>query len=289
VWNLLSNAIKFTPNGGRVEVEVIPGTNQAEIHVRDTGQGIAPGFLPLVFEPFRQADGSPARRSGGLGLGLAIVRHLVEMHGGAVEARSAGEGEGSTFVVRLPLLTFDADLIRGGAAEPVRAMPEDGIAGVRILLVEDEPDTRESLRVILGQAGGDVVAVGTTAEALRTLGSWQPHLLLCDLGLPGEDGYALIRKVRALPDERKGQVPAVALTAYAQTSDRIRALRAGFQAHVAKPFEPERLLGILARTLHQSAPKPEPAAVAGAADAAEPRAAYAPPLAGSGRSLRSLP
>jgi signal transduction histidine kinase len=248
VWNLLSNAIKFTPTGGRVDVDVVQAGGQAEIRVADTGQGIAPGFLAHVFEPFRQADGSSARRSGGLGLGLAIVRHLLELHGGSIEARSSGPDLGSTFVARLPLLAAGLDEAADPAGDVAPAGAAEGLSGSRILLVEDEVDARESLREILLQAGAEVTAVGDAAAAFAALTAWHPHLLLCDIGLPGEDGYGLIRRIRALPDEARN-VLAVAVTAYAGTSDRTRALRAGFQAHVAKPFEPDRLLELLSRAL----------------------------------------
>ena len=253
IWNLLSNSIKFTPRGGHVEVRLCRVGSDAEVRVTDTGQGIAPGFLPHVFERFRQADASSTRTSGGLGLGLAIVHHLVELHGGSVEALSDGEGRGATFVVTLPLATrHDEQLARSSGAAAVEearaAEVPCSLEGLRVLLVEDEVDAREALSAIVSQAGATVAAVGTAGEALGRLVSWRPDVLVCDIGLPAEDGYALIRKVRALRPDQGGDVPAVALTAYARASDRARALAAGFQVHLAKPLEPDQLLRVLARS-----------------------------------------
>ena len=252
IWNLLSNAIKFTPRGGHVEVRLCRVGSDAEVRVTDTGQGIAPGFLPHVFERFRQADASSTRTSGGLGLGLAIVRHLVELHGGSVEALSPGEGQGATFVATLPLATsHEEQLARSsGAAVVEEARAAEApcrLDGLRVLLVEDEVDAREALSAIVSQAGATVAEAGTAGEALSRLVAWRPDVLVCDIGLPTEDGYALIRKVRALTPEEGGDVPAVALTAYARASDRAHALAAGFQVHLAKPVEPDQLLRVLAR------------------------------------------
>jgi signal transduction histidine kinase/BarA-like signal transduction histidine kinase len=255
IWNLLSNAIKFTPRGGRVEVHLRRAGSNLEVRVSDTGQGIAPGFLPHVFERFRQGDPSSTRTSGGLGLGLAIVRQLVELHGGSVEGLSAGEGRGATFVVSLPLATRHEEPLPA-FAKAVLAQEAPGaeaqcLDGIRVLVVEDEVDARDALSVIMSQAGATVTAVGTAREALSELNAWRPDVLVCDIGLPVEDGYALIDKVRALGVDRGGSVPAVALTAYAQANDRARALAAGFQAHVAKPCEPDQLLRVLARSVRQ--------------------------------------
>jgi len=254
IWNLLSNAIKFTPRGGRVEVHLHRAGSSVEARVSDTGQGIAPGFLPHVFERFRQADPSSTRTSGGLGLGLAIVRQLVELHGGSVEALSAGEGRGATFVVSLPLATRPEEPLPASAEavpaeDPPRAEPQCLLDGIRVLVVEDEVDARDALSVIMSQAGATVTAVGTARDALSKLTAWRPDVLVCDIGLPAEDGYALIRKVRALTVDQGGDTPAVAVTAYAQASDRARALAAGFQAHLAKPCEPGELLRLLARSV----------------------------------------
>jgi signal transduction histidine kinase len=242
VGNLLSNAVKFTPPGGRVEVSVRRVGSEAEIAVRDTGRGIAPGFLPFVFDRFRQADGSLTRQSGGLGLGLAIVRHLVELHGGRVAAASDGEERGATFTIRLPLT--QPSEVPWAAGVDAADEEADGapLRGVRVLAVEDDQDTRDALALLLRQAGAMVVAVASASEALAALAGAPPDVLVCDIGLPGEDGYALLRKVRALPAAAGGAVPAVALTAYARSTDRVRASEAGFQAHVAKPFQPASLV-----------------------------------------------
>jgi len=253
VWNLLTNAIKFTPSGGRVEVQLVRCGAEVEVRVTDTGAGISRDFLPHVFEPFRQADGSPGRKAGGLGLGLAIVRHVAELHGGRVEARSLGEGHGSTFVLALPAST-EREEEREVASSP--ALVEAAacattvrLDGRRVLIVEDEADTREALSLIVSQAGAVVRSVATTAAALAALASSRADVLLCDIGLPTEDGYVLIQKLRALPADQGGATPAVALTAFAQASDRARAVAAGFDTHVAKPIEPDLLLQTLAHVL----------------------------------------
>src|SRR5437870_775152 len=225
VWNLLSNAIKFTPKGGRIEVRLERADSWAQITVKDTGRGIKPGFLPHVFERFRQADSSTTRAHGGLGLGLAIVRHLVELHGGSVHADSPGEGRGATFAVRLPLLAVRPLEAAREAPPPAgrRAAPgAPTLNGVRVLLVEDDVNTRESLGTLLRHRGARVTATESAAEGLRALEREPPDVLVSDLGMPGEDGYALIRKVRALGQERGGRVPAVALTGYAGTDARGR-------------------------------------------------------------------
>jgi PAS domain S-box-containing protein len=258
VTNLLSNAVKFTPAGGRVEVRLEQSEARVRIVVRDTGIGISPDALPHVFERFHQADSSNTREHGGLGLGLAIVRHLAESHGGSVYAESPGEGLGSVFTVELPLTTERElppatrrlDLF----SEQVRSMVTDGepfgdpcaLEGVRVLLVEDEPDTREFLKTILEGCGATVTEAGSAPEALAALERVKPDILVSDIGMPGEDGYGLLRQVRALGPERGGRVPAVALTAYAGAKDRRRALLAGFHAHLAKPVEPDELLAVVA-------------------------------------------
>jgi signal transduction histidine kinase/CheY-like chemotaxis protein len=251
VWNLLSNAIKFTPAGGQVEARLEWSDSDALISIRDTGMGISPEFLPHVFERFRQADGSSTRKHGGLGLGLAIVRHLVELHGGSIYATSAGEGKGATFFVRLPLM------LEGSKASPVeRWTPtvEDSISnsapvplhGTRVLILDDEAAALEILMTILKQCGAEVMACTTAAEALDAIQGWQPHVLVADIAMPDEDGYSLIKKVRALSPAQGGELPAVALTAYARTEDRIRALSAGYRMHLAKPVDPTELAMVIA-------------------------------------------
>ncbi|MFI5397801.1 MAG: PAS domain S-box protein [Candidatus Binatia bacterium] len=247
VWNLLSNAIKFTSKGGRVQVRLRGVNSHVEITVSDTGQGISPQFLPHVFERFRQADCTTTRAHGGLGLGLAIVRHLVELHGGRVRAESPGEEQGATFAVELPLAVPHQPLT------PVRihsrVTPIDRTATlnrVKILVVDDEPDTLDTLRTVLEQAGALVRTAASAREALVALQDWNADVLLSDIGMPDEDGYSLIRKVRALTPNRGGYIPAVALTAYARVEDRLKVLSAGFQTHVPKPVEPAELIAIMA-------------------------------------------
>ena len=253
VWNLLTNAIKFTPPGGRVDVQLAGSGAEAEVRVSDTGAGISRDFLPYVFEPFRQADGSSGRTAGGLGLGLAIVRHVAELHGGRMEARSPGEGQGSTFILTLPAATGREEQWEVAPSAPVVETPAAeapvSLDGVHVLIVEDEADTREALSLIIAQAGAAVTAVGTAAEALAAVAASRPDILLCDIGLPTEDGYVLIRKLRALRAEDGGATRAVALSAFAQASDRARAVAAGFDTHVAKPTEPDSLLQTLADAL----------------------------------------
>ncbi len=254
VWNLLSNAVKFTAKTGKIEVRLERVNSHIEILVADTGTGISPEFLPHVFDRFRQLDASTTRRHGGLGLGLAIVRHLVELHGGTVKVKSPGEGQGSTFIVELPMSVAHLTPTEGlrvhpraevGGGDPCRDDPSLDLRGIRILVVDDEPDARETLQQILEHCHGKVVAVGSAAEALRSLEAWRPDVLLSDIGMPGEDGYELIRKVRALPPERGGRTPAAALTAFARGEDRRRALRAGFQMHVAKPVDLQELATVV--------------------------------------------
>nr|MDQ2647102.1 ATP-binding protein [Myxococcota bacterium] len=253
VWNLLSNAVKFTPKGGRVYVRMQREDSHVEIVVADTGSGIAPAFLPHVFQPFRQQDGTVTRTHGGLGLGLAIVKHLVELHGGTIEARSDGEGKGATFVVRLPVSP-----LRPASPSPsakTLARPNEALAmlqcppeleGLHVLVCEDEPDARELLESILVGCKASVTLAASVAEALDRFSERIPDLLISDIGMPDASGYELIRRVRALPVEKGGRVPAIALTAYASMADRTRALMEGFQNHVAKPTEPQELLATVA-------------------------------------------
>ncbi len=248
VWNLLSNAIKFTPKGGRVHVTVDRVRSQVRIAVSDNGQGIAPEFLPFLFERFRQADGSTRRRHGGLGLGLSIVKQLVELHGGEVSASSEGEGRGSTFTVYLPVMSTRHAFLDGASAESDRegSRGDDSRAvlrGVRVLAVDDEPDSLSLVKRILELRGAEVRTATSVAEARIALAESPPDVLLSDIGMPDEDGYDLIRHVRSLPVGRA--LPAVALTALARAEDRTQCLRMGFQTHVAKPVEPAELVAVV--------------------------------------------
>lgn len=251
VWNLLTNAIKFSPRGAEVHVALTSCDGAAVVSVRDHGEGIAPAFLPHVFERFCQGDATTTRRHGGLGLGLSIVRHLVEAHGGSVHAASDGLGCGSEFTFRIPISTLP-EASPDAPESGVRAGAED-LAGVRILLVEDEFDSREILRQMLSMSGAQVEAVGSVAEAMDAIDHERPDVLLSDIGMPVEDGYSLIRRVRALLPERGGKVPAAALTAYATAEDRERALAAGFQLHLSKPIDLERLSAAIATLIGRAA------------------------------------
>ena len=258
IWNLFSNAVKFTPEGGHVEVGLMCDERHVELEVTDTGQGISQEFLPYIFDRFRQADGTTTRKHGGLGLGLAIVRHLVELHGGTIRAESDGDGQGATFTLSLPLaqtagatngsgapMVETADAVE--AEEPRSLARSTMLKGLRILIVDDEEDTRELVQEVLGRQGAEVRTSSSVAEALRTLAGWQADLLVSDIGMPREDGYELIRRVRKLDALHQGQIPAVALTAYAGAEDSKRALAAGFQMHLAKPVDPQALIEMLAR------------------------------------------
>jgi len=259
VWNLLSNAVKFTPRGGRVSVSLARVESHVEVTVADTGRGIEPAFLPYVFERFRQADASSKRAQGGLGLGLAIVRQLVELHGGAVEAHSAGANRGATFTVRLPVGALRAAPGDAGdsdqAAAPVPGTPAAPLAarptlcdlrGLNVLVVDDEPDSLTVLRRLLETSGAAVATAGDVAAALAALADAPFDVLISDIGMPGQDGYDLIRQLRALPPEKGGRMPAIALTAFARVEDRIRALQAGFQFHATKPVDRAELTALIA-------------------------------------------
>jgi signal transduction histidine kinase/CheY-like chemotaxis protein/PAS domain-containing protein len=242
-WNLVSNAIKFTSRGGQVKVVLRNLEGHAELSVKDDGIGIKPEFVPHVFERFRQADSSSTRPHGGLGLGLAIVRHLVEMHGGSVTASSDGEGKGATFTVRLP--RREAGTRDAAAAPRPDAAEKPQLTGVDVLVVEDDMDARELIRTVLEQLGAGVTAVSSAREGLATLDAHRPHVLLSDIEMPGMDGYAFMRAVRERPANLGGAVPAAALTAYARPEDRAAALKAGFQLHVAKPVQPDQLAAVV--------------------------------------------
>ena len=250
VWNLLSNAVKFAPTGGRVEVKLVRADSHFEIIVADNGQGIKSEFLPYVFERFRQEDGGMSRRQGGLGLGLAIARHIVELHGGTVHAASEGLGKGATFTVALPIASVRAvspDELRDKAAG-ARLAPENppSLLGVRALFVDDEADVRELITMMLAQGGAEVRTVASATEALAACDEWQPDILIADIGMPEEDGYTLMKKLRARENERGGHIPAIALTAYRRQEDRLRALSVGYESYVPKPVEPEELLAVVA-------------------------------------------
>jgi PAS domain S-box-containing protein len=251
IWNLLSNAVKFTSRDGYVYVTLRRVEAFAELEVRDTGIGIDPDFLPWVFERFRQAESAVTRSHRGMGLGLAIVRHLIELHGGTVTAHSDGEGHGATFTIRVPVTEDHAPLTMKAEAE-ISEVTRQTLTGLRIMLVEDEPDARELLSMTLRISGASVYAVDSAREALRNLDSFKPDVLLSDIGLPVESGYDLIRQVRELPTDLK-QIPAVALTAFATEKDRQRALSAGFQVHLAKPVEPQTLVDVIEKLVNGKA------------------------------------
>ncbi|MFO0578729.1 MAG: PAS domain S-box protein [Polyangia bacterium] len=250
LWNLLSNAIKFTPRGGRVRLELARVDSSVRITVSDTGSGISPEFLPHVFERFRQAETGISRSYGGLGLGLAIVKHLVEAHGGTVGVESAGEGRGATFTIELPIAAVRREAAsihpRSGFGPALAGFDcPPALRGARVLVVDDEVDTREMLELVLRQCHAEVRTAGSADEALALLDGWDADVLVSDIGMPGESGYELIRKVRQRSADRGGTIPAVALTAYARLQDRMQALAAGFQMHVAKPVEPAELVVVV--------------------------------------------
>ncbi|MEQ9484015.1 ATP-binding response regulator [Coleofasciculus sp. F4-SAH-05] len=245
VWNLLSNAVKFTPRGGRITVRLQAIDSHAQIQVSDTGQGINPDFFPYIFDYFRQENSTTTRSVGGLGLGLAIVRHLIELHGGRIEAESDGVGQGATFTVTLPLIS-DSPI------NPQNSSPNDeglDLSEVTVLLVEDEVDTLDLLTIILESYGARVEGVTSAHEALAVFSQGQPDVLISDIGMPGMDGYEFIRQVRELPPNRGGLVPAIALTAYAGETDYEKALSAGFNRHIAKPVEPKQIVDAIANLI----------------------------------------
>ncbi len=244
IWNLLTNSIKFTPKGGKVDIVLERVNSHLEVTITDTGIGISPENLPIIFERFRQVDSSSTRVHGGLGLGLSIVKQLVELHGGTIQAQSQGEGRGSTFILMFPLSP-----IRGGED---RVHPESGksanldvgkldLAGIRVLVVDDEPDSRVLVERVLVQCGAEVVTANSAIDGMEKLREFRPHVLVSDIGMPITDGYQFIRDVRSLEDTEGGRTPAVALTAFARSEDRMRAMLAGYQVHVAKPIEPQEL------------------------------------------------
>jgi CheY-like chemotaxis protein len=258
VWNLLSNAVKFTPRDGRVTVRLARRAGDVVLSVADSGIGISADFLPYVFDRFSQADGSATRRHGGLGLGMAIVRHLVELHGGTVQADSRGENQGATFTLTLPM-QLDApppgDVAAGGdplAAEQRRNPPR--LDGVSVLIVDDDPDSRNFLRELLTEHGGAIVTAGSADEALQAFARLRPDVLVSDIAMPGADGYDLIRRVRALSDQEGGRTPAVAVTAYVRIEDQRAALAAGYDRHIRKPVDVRELVSAVAQLAHPPVP-----------------------------------
>jgi PAS domain S-box-containing protein len=246
IWNLLSNAIKFTPQGGEVEISLESVGSQAQLRVRDTGKGISPDFLPFVFDYFRQADGATTRKFGGLGLGLAIVRHIIELHGGTVQAESLGEEQGATFTVMLPMIKIYPD------SHQIVYQTDDSpdLNGVKILLVDDERDTRELITFILEQSGAVVMQTASAMEALQIMPQFQPNLLLSDIGMAEVDGYMLMRQIRAMLPEFGGKIPAIAITAYAGEADYQQVIAAGFGQHITKPVEPAKLVRAIANLIY---------------------------------------
>jgi CheY-like chemotaxis protein len=253
LWNLLSNAVKFTPKGGRIQVLLERVNSHIEISVSDTGQGIRPEFLPHVFDRFRQADASTTRRHGGLGLGLSIVRQLVELHGGSVRAKSPGEGQGATFIVALPLAIARELPPEKVPPKPALNAESDGcpalLNGVKVLVVDDELDALRLMEKILTHCEALVRSVASADAALAAIAEFRPDVLISDIGMPDVDGYEFLRRVRLLERERGGRIPAVALTAFARSEDRTRALRAGFLVHIAKPVDPSELVATIASVL----------------------------------------
>jgi CheY-like chemotaxis protein len=244
VWNLLSNAVKFTGRGGRVEVKLVRRESEVELIVADNGQGIKPEFLPHVFERFCQEDAGIARQHGGLGLGLSIARQLVEMHGGQIVARSDGTGCGATFVVTLPATGVELTREHDAGALELEAPP--ALAGLRVLVLEDEPDARELVERVLQERGASTLAFASALEALDACAAQAPDVIVSDIGLPGVDGYEFIRRLRTSEGQRRRTTPAAALTAFARSEDRRRALLAGFQTHLAKPVDPLELVVVVA-------------------------------------------
>jgi CheY-like chemotaxis protein len=257
VWNLLSNAVKFTPRSGRVQIRLERVDSHIEIVVSDTGSGIRRDFLPFVFERFRQAEAGTTRKTGGLGLGLAIVRHIVEMHGGTVHAASGGEGHGATFRVRLPLMIVHSDgrdirreHPRTERRDPLRGLGD--LRGIRVLAVDDEEDALTLLRVVLETAGAEVTTLASPLDVLERIKAVKPHVLVADLGMPEMDGFELIARIRASTDPAVRDVPAAALTAFARSEDRTKALRSGFEMHLAKPVDPGELVASVATLVRRA-------------------------------------
>jgi PAS domain S-box-containing protein len=262
-WNLLNNAVKFTPKNGRVAVFLKRGVSDVEVRISDTGQGISPEFLPFIFNRFQQADATTTRRHGGLGLGLAIVKQLVELHGGEIHVASEGVGKGAAFTVRFPLsAAYRADdggsQVSAVTTRESLPLPNISLAGSRILVVDDEVDARELVKKVLELAGASVSSADSVSAALNHILTARPDVLVCDIAMPEEDGYALIRQLRDLERDQKDIVPAVALTAYAGSEDRTKAIRSGFQDHLAKPVEPAELLAVVSNLAGRREPAASP-------------------------------
>jgi CheY-like chemotaxis protein/two-component sensor histidine kinase len=260
IWNLVANAVKFVPKDGSVQISLRRVNSHVEIVVSDTGPGIEEDFLPFVFERFRQADSTTNKKFAGLGLGLSIVRHLVELHGGTVEAANNSDGTGAVFTVKLPVMAVSRSmeqLVRqsqqlaaaGASASMAFDCPPD-LSGIKVLAVDDEPDARILLKTMFEQCGAEIETCTSAAEALDMLAEYKPDVLVSDIGLPGEDGYSLIRKIRASETGTGKRLPAVALTAFARTEDRYQALAAGYNMHVPKPVEPAELALVISRLVN---------------------------------------
>ena len=247
IWNLLSNAVKFTSPGGKISVRLEQDGVDARVTIQDTGQGIEPEFLPRVFDRFRQADSSTTRSFGGLGLGLAIVRHLVELHGGTVSAHSDGVNKGARFSATFPLLADRTEPIAVYHSGEMSCFDGRSLDGLRVLLVDDEPEARQILSTVITRTGAEVRTCNSASEALAKLAEWRPDVILSDIAMPDEDGYTFIHKVRSLPRDKGGEIPAAALTAYARDADRSQALAAGYQMHIAKPIGAGQLVSMIAR------------------------------------------
>jgi signal transduction histidine kinase/ActR/RegA family two-component response regulator len=248
LWNLINNAVKFTLQGGKVFISVVRSGDRVEMRVQDTGEGIAPDLLPMIFDRFRQGDSSITREHGGLGLGLAIAKQLVELHGGTISAESAGLGLGTTFLVSLPIATSSRSSASMPVIEEEAASPQTDavdLQGLRILLVDDDADSRALVRRFVTHSGAEILECGSAAEALTNIGDFHPHLLISDLGMPQMDGYALIREIRTRGLSYQ-DLPAIALTAFARPEDRRRCLLAGFQMHLPKPVDPRELVASIA-------------------------------------------
>jgi PAS domain S-box-containing protein len=261
-WNLLHNAIKFTPKDGKVHVRLGRFDSHVEVSVTDTGEGIAADFLPYVFERFQQGDASITRRHGGLGLGLAIVKQLVELHGGNVRVESGGIGQGTTFTVRLPLIAVysdpDEERHTGVTLRENQPLPQVSLANVHVLVVDDELDARALVKRLLEMAGATVSMAASGSEAMECILANRPDVLVCDIGMPGEDGYSLIRRLRVLEESQESALPAVAVSAYARSEDRTKAIRSGFQNHLAKPVEPTELVAVVRSLAGRKVTTPAP-------------------------------